>query len=157
MKSSEFVCAEAISAEVLAGDKQGAIREMPQALFDADQIAQGDFESIVDALLRREELGSTGIGRGVAIPHTKHPSVNQTIATVGVSRNGIDFASLDGESVYVFFLLISPSDRPDDHIRALETAARQLRIETFCRFLRQATSVEEIKQLLDDSDDEQLR
>jgi len=92
----------------------------------------------------------------VAIPHTKHPSVDQTIATVGVSRNGIDFASLDGESVYVFFLLISPSDRPDDHLRALETTARQLRIESFCRFLRQAKSVEEIKQLLDESDNDQL-
>lgn len=157
MKFSEFVCTEAISAEMLAGDKEGVIREMTQALLDAGQIAQNDYESIVDAMLRREELGSTGIGRGVAIPHTKHPSVDRTIATVGVSRNGIDFASLDGKSVYVFFLLISPSDRPDYHLRALETTARQLRIESFCRFLRQAKSVEEIKQVLDDSDDDQLR
>jgi PTS system fructose-specific IIA component/PTS system nitrogen regulatory IIA component len=157
MKFSEFMCTDAISAEVLAGDKQGAIREMTQALLDAGQIAQDDYESIVDALLRREELGSTGIGRGVAIPHTKHPSVGQTIATVGVSRSGIDFASLDGKPVYVLLLLISPSDRPDIHLRAMETAARQLRAETFCRFLRQAKSVEEIKQLLDDSDDDQLR
>jgi PTS system fructose-specific IIA component/PTS system nitrogen regulatory IIA component len=93
----------------------------------------------------------------VAIPHTKHQSVDRTIATVGVSRNGIDFASLDGKPAYVLFLLISPSDRPDIHLRAMETAARQLRIETFCRFLRQAESVEEIKQLLDDSDDDQFR
>jgi len=156
MKFAEFVCIEAISAELLAEDKQGVIREMTQALLDAGRIAQDDYERIVDAMLRREELGSTGIGRGVAIPHTKHPSVDQTIATVGVSRNGIDFASLDGESVYVFFLLISPSDRPDDHLRALETIARQLRIESFCRFLRQAKSVEEIKQLLDESDNDQL-
>jgi len=156
MKFAEFVCIEAISAELLAEDKQGVIREMTQALLDAGRIAQDDYERIVDAMLRREELGSTGIGRGVAIPHTKHPSVDQTIATVGVSRNGIDFASLDGESVYVFFLLISPSDRPDDHLRALETTARQLRIESFCRFLRQAKNIEEIKQLLDESDTDQL-
>ena len=157
MKFAEFVCTEAISAELLAKDKQSVIREMSQALLDAGRIAQDDYESIVDAIVKREELGSTGIGRGVAIPHTKHPSVDQTIATVGVSRNGIDFASLDGESVYVFFLLISPSDRPNDHLRALETTARQLRVESFCRFLRQAKSVEEIKQLLDESDNDQLR
>ncbi len=156
MKFREFVCAEAISAELLAEDKQGVIREMTQALVDAGQIAQDDYESIVDALLRREEVGSTGIGRGVAIPHTKHPSVDKTIATIGVSRDGVDFASLDGGSVYVFFLLISPSDRPDIHLRAMETAARQLRAETFCRFLRQTKSVEDIKHLLDDSDDDQL-
>lgn len=156
MKFREFVCPEAISAGLLAEDKQGAICEMTQSLVDAGQIAQDDYESVVDALLRREELGSTGIGRGVAIPHTKHPSVDQTIATVGVSRDGIDFASLDGGSVYVLFLLISPSDRPDIHLRAMETAARQLRSETFCRFLRQAKSVEDIKHLLDDSDDDQL-
>ena len=156
MKFAEFVCTEAIRAELAGGDKQAVIREMTQALVDASRIAQDDYESIVDAMLRREEVGTTGIGRGVAIPHTKHPSVDQTIAMVGVSRNGIDFASLDGESVYVFFLLISPSDRPDHHLRALETTARQLRVESFCRFLRQAKSVEEIKQLLDESDNDQL-
>ena len=156
MKFADFVCTEAISAELLAVDKQGVIREMTQSQLDAGRIAQDDYESIVDAMLRREELGSTGIGRGVAIPHTKHPNVDQTIATVGVSRNGVNFASLDGESVYVFFLLISPSDRPDDHLRALETTARHLRIESFCRFLRQAKNIEEIKQLLDESDTDQL-
>ncbi len=156
MKFAQFVCTEAIIAELLAVDKQGVIREMTQALLDAGRIAQDDYKSIVDAMLRREELGSTGIGRGVAIPHTKHPSVDGTIATVGVSRNGVNFASLDGESVYVFFLLISPSDRPNDHLRALERTARQLRIESFCPFLRQAKTAEEIKQLLDESDNDQL-
>ncbi len=156
MKFAEFVCTEAISADLLAEDKRGVIREMTQALVDAGRIAQDDYESIVNAMLRREELGSTGIGRGMAIPHTKHPSVDGTIATVGVSRNGIDFASLDGEPVYVFFLLISPSDRPRDHLRALETTARPLRNESFSRFLRQAQTAEEIKQLLDDSDNDQL-
>jgi mannitol/fructose-specific phosphotransferase system IIA component (Ntr-type) len=156
MKFAEFVCTEAISAELLAEDKQAVIREMTQALLDASRIAQDDYESIVDAMLRREEVGTTGIGRGVAIPHTKHPSVDQTIATVGVSRNGVDFASLDGEFAFVFFLLISPLDRPDHHLSALETTARQLRVESFCQFLRQAKSVDEIKQLLDESDNDQL-
>ena len=152
MKFAEFVCKKAIRAELLAIDKEGVIGEMAQALLDNGQIAEDDYKSIVTAILEREELGSTGIGRGAAIPHAKHPSVDQTVATVGVSRRGVDFASLDGESVHVFFLLISPAEDPDNHLRALECTARQLRKDDFCRFLRQAKNVDEIKQLLDEAD-----
>ena len=155
MKFAEFVCTEAITVRLLAVDKDGVIGEMAQALLDAGQIAEDDYKPIVNAILKREELGSTGIGRGAAIPHTKHPGVDQTVAAVGVSRTGVDFASLDGQTVYVFFLVISPSEHPDDHLRALECTARQLREETFCRFLRQAESVDEIQQLLDEADNRQ--
>jgi len=91
----------------------------------------------------------------VAIPHTKHSAVDRPICTAGLSAQGVDFASLDGERVHFFVLLISPSDRPDEHVSALEKIARQLRKEAFCRLLTQATSVEEIKQLLDESDNGQ--
>ena len=155
MKFAEFVCAEAIRAELVAMDQQGVIGELAQALLDAGQIEEDDYKPIVEAILKREEFGSTGIGRGAAIPHTKHPGVGQTVAAVGVSRGGVDFASLDGESVYVFFLLISPSERPDDHLKALKCTARQLREDTFCRFLQEAKSVDEIKQLLQEADGNQ--
>jgi PTS system fructose-specific IIA component/PTS system nitrogen regulatory IIA component len=107
------------------------------------------------AVMKREELGSTGIGRGVAVPHTKHSSVNRLIGTVGISREGVDFQSLDGEKVQILFLLVSPPDRPGDHLRALENISRQLRDDTFCRFLKQAKTVEDIKQLLDEADSNQ--
>ncbi len=102
--------------------------------------------------MKREELGSTGIGRGVAVPHTKHPSVQRLVGTVAVSGEGIDFNSLDGEKVQLFFLLISPPDRPGDHLRALENISRQLRDETFCKFLKQAATADDIRQLLDEAD-----
>ena len=89
------------------------------------------------------------------MPHTKHPSVNRLIGTVGISRDGVDFQSLDAEKVHIFFLLVSPPDRPGDHLRALENISRQLRDDTFCRFLKQAKTVEEIKQLLDEADNNQ--
>ena len=111
---------------------------------------------IVDAVMKREELGSTGIGRGVAVPHTKHPSVDRLIGTVGISRDGVDFNSLDGEKVLIFFLLVSPPDRPGDHLRALENISRQLRDDTFCRFLRQTHTVDDIRQLLEEADNNQL-
>ncbi len=84
MKFAEFVCREAIRAELLAVDKHGVIGEMAQALLDAGQIAKNDYNPIVNAILKREELGSTGIGRGTATPHTKYPGIVQTVATVGL-------------------------------------------------------------------------
>ncbi len=156
MKFVDFIVPDAIRAELAAGDKEGVIREMAQALLDAGQIEADEFESIIKAILKREELGSTGIGRGVAVPHTKHPSVDRLVGNVAVSRNGVDFDSLDGEKVNLFFLLISPPDRPGDHLRALENISRQLRDDTFCRFLKQSKSVEDIRQLLDEADNNQF-
>jgi len=156
MKFADFVSPEAIRAQLTATDKEGAIREMVQALLDAGRIRADELESIVKAILKREELGSTGIGRGVAVPHTKHPSVDRLVGTVAVSSPGVDFASLDGETVQLFFLLISPPDCPGDHLRALENISRQRRDDTFCRFLKQAKSAEEIQQLLDEADNNQF-
>ena len=156
MKFSDFICRDAIRAEHDAVDKEGAIREMVQSLVEAGKVDAKEFESIVKAILKREELGSTGIGRGVAVPHTKHPSVDRLIGTVAVSAAGVDFASLDGETVTLFFLLISPPDRPGDHLRALENISRQLRDDTFCRFLKQAKTPDDIAQLLDEADNHQF-
>jgi mannitol/fructose-specific phosphotransferase system IIA component (Ntr-type) len=156
MKFADFVSREAIRARLNAADKESAIREMVQSLVDGKKVAADEFESIVKAILKREELGSTGIGRGVAVPHTKHPSVDRLVGTVAVSEAGVDFASLDGETVHLFFLLISPPDRPGDHLRALENISRQLRDDTFCRFLKQAKTAGEIMQLLDEADNNQF-
>jgi len=156
MKFADFICREAIRANLDAADKEETIREMVQALQEAEQVEADEYESIVKAILKREELGSTGIGRGVAVPHTKHPSVDRLIGTVAVSEEGVDFASLDGEAVHLFFLLISPPDRPGDHLRALENISRQLRDDTFCRFLKQAKSAADIQQLLDEADNNQF-
>jgi PTS system fructose-specific IIA component/PTS system nitrogen regulatory IIA component len=88
----------------------------------------------------------------VAVPHTKHPSVDRLVGTVGVSQAGVDFDSLDGEKVQLFFILISPPDRPGDHLRALENISRQLRDETFCKFLKQAKTSDDVRLLLDEAD-----
>ena len=156
MKFADFVSTEAIQADLVAEDKDGVIREMVQSLLDAGGVQEEEFESIIKAILKREELGSTGIGRGVAVPHTKHPSVDRLVGTVAVSREGVDFQSLDGEKVHLFFLLISPPDRPGDHLRALENISRQLRNDTFCRFLKQSKTADDIRQLLEEADNNQF-
>jgi len=156
MKLTDFVVSEAILPELQVSSKDEAIRAMAESLKNCQAIRAEDESSIVSAVLKREELGSTGIGNGVAVPHTKHPSVDRLIATVALSREGIDFASLDGEAVYVLFLLVSPPDRPGDHLRALETISRHLRSQNFCNFLRQARKREDIMDLLKEADNDQL-
>jgi len=155
MKFANFIEVGAIRADLKAEDKRSVVEELVGALVAAGGVKVEEQEGIVLAVMKREDLGSTGIGRGVAVPHTKHSSVNRLIGTVGISRDGVDFHSLDGEKVQIFFLLVSPPDRPGDHLRALENISRQLRDDTFCRFLKQAKTVEEIKQLLDEADNNQ--
>ena len=156
MKFIDFVSREAIRTSVEVDDKEQVIRSMATALLESGKIDQDQHEGIVEAILKREELGSTGIGRGVAVPHTKHPSVNELVGTVAVSEEGVDFDSLDGEKVHLLFLLVSPPDRPGDHLRALENISRQLRDETFCRFLKQSKTPDDVWQLLEEADNNQF-
>jgi mannitol/fructose-specific phosphotransferase system IIA component (Ntr-type) len=152
MRMSDFVVREAILPQLAANTKEAVVREMVTSLRDAGYFKGGDIEDIVKAVLKRELLGSTGIGRGVAIPHSKHACVDRLIGTVAVSRAGVGFDSLDGEPVHVFVLLISPQDRPGDHLRALENVSRSLRDDGFVRSLRQAATKEAIWELLETAD-----
>jgi mannitol/fructose-specific phosphotransferase system IIA component (Ntr-type) len=156
MKFSVFISPKAIRAQLSSTTKEGVIKELVGALVVAGEIRAADQDDIVKAIMKREELGSTGIGRGVAVPHTKHGSVEKLVGTVGVSSEGLDFESLDGQKASLFFLLVSPPDRPGDHLRALENISRQLRDDQFCRFLRQSTTAEDIQQLLDEADRSQF-
>jgi len=156
MKFSDFVCPEAIRAQLQANDKLSAIRELVGALVEAGRLAASEQDSIVAAIMKREELGSTGIGRGIAVPHTKHPSVEKLVGAVAISEEGVNFDSLDGEKVQLLFVLISPPDRPGDHLRALENISRQLRDDMFAKFLKQAKTLEEIQQLLEEADNNQF-
>lgn len=156
MRLSDFVVPEAILPDLQATTKEGAIRKMVESLASCGAIHKEDQESIISAILKREELGSTGIGNGVAVPHTKHPSVDRLIATIALSKEGVDFASLDGEDVYILFLLVSPPDRPGDHLRALENISRHLRNHNFCSFLRQAQTAQAVVDLLEEADSNQL-
>ncbi|MEK6259741.1 MAG: PTS sugar transporter subunit IIA [Planctomycetota bacterium] len=156
MKLCDFVVQAALIPEIPVGSKESAIRSMVSALRQAGSIKDSDEEGIVAAILKREELGSTGIGRGVAVPHTKHPSVDKLIAAIAVSKEGVDFSSLDGEPVFVMFLLVSPPDRPGDHLRGLENISRHLRNDKFCKFLRTSKSAQDIWDLLLEADNNEI-
>ena len=156
MKFSDFVKSDSIRAELTAVDKEGVIRELVSCLVETGQLKADEQENIIEAILKREKLGSTGIGRGIAVPHTKHASVDEPVGSVGVSAQGVDFESLDGEKVQLFFMLISPPDRPGDHLKALENISKQLQDDTFCRFLKQSRTADDIQQVLEEADNNQF-
>ncbi len=152
MKLSDFVVGDAILVDLQATTKEEAIREIVLSLRDAGSVANEDVESIIRHILNREELGSTGIGQGVAVPHTRHPKVDRLVCTVAISRKGVNFAALDNEPVDILFLLVSPPSMPGDHLRALERISTQLRKDKFVKFLRQGKSRKDVEDLIDEAD-----
>lgn len=152
MKLSDFVVREAILVDLQATSKEAAIREIVGSLATSGRLDAADTDGVARAILNREELGSTGIGQGVAVPHTRHPKADRLIGTVAISRRGVDFAALDGEPVDIFFLLVSPPNQPGDHLRALENISRHLKDDKFVSFLRQAKTHEQVIGILDEAD-----
>ena len=122
-----FLKPDAVLPDLKANHKNDALREIVESLVDSGVIADGDTDCIVATLLRREELGSTGIGKGVALPHTKHPAVSREVGTIAWSAEGIDFDSVDDQPVHLIVLLLSPTDQHTDHIRALAKIATFIR------------------------------
>jgi nitrogen PTS system EIIA component len=148
MRMSEFVVREAISANLTAVQKEGVIREMVENLRAAGSFKGNDSEDVVKAILKRELLSSTGIGDGVAIPHAKHSSVERLVGAVAVSQAGVPFDSVDNDPVFVLVMLISPQERPSEHLRALEGVSRCLKDKAFVQSLREAKSAQLIWDLI---------
>jgi mannitol/fructose-specific phosphotransferase system IIA component (Ntr-type) len=156
MKLGDFVVREAIVADLAATSKEDAIQEILASLSRTGHIKTDDLPGVFAAIMKREELGSTGIGNGVAVPHTKHGGVGRMVATVAVSKKKLDFQSIDREPVDIIVLLVSPPDRPGDHLRALKLISQHVKEELFCRFLRQSASPDAIGEVLQDADDGKL-
>lgn len=148
MRMSDFVVRESISADVKANSKETVIREMVENLRGAGYFKSHEPDEIIKAIQKRELLGSTGIGRGVAIPHTKHAGVERLIGTVAISRDGVAFDSIDGDPVHILVMIISPVERPSEHLRALEGVSRALRDDSFVSALRAAQSSQMVWDLI---------
>jgi len=153
MKFADFVCFEATIPELQAKDRDGAIAELVTSLDKAGKLKRGSREDIIKAVIKREEEASTGMGKGVAVPHVKHPAVKDVVAAIGQSSVGIDFSALDKQPVYSVVLLISPVDNPDKHLQAMESIFRRLQQEKFRKFLRQSRNSEQIEDLFREVDE----
>ncbi|MEC7225979.1 MAG: PTS sugar transporter subunit IIA [Candidatus Latescibacterota bacterium] len=127
----------------LKGDtKEEIIAELVDSLSASEAIS--DRDKVLQAVLEREKIMSTGIGDGIAIPHGKSDSVVKLVAALGTQRRGVDFEALDGEPAYVFFLLVSPANVSGPHIKALARISRLLKNDDFKKKLITASSPEEI-------------
>lgn len=152
MKLRDFIFTEAITPELSAKDRDGAIRELVDALAKAGALPSDAVDEVVAALIKREQNGSTGFGKGVAVPHVKHAKIKKMSGTIGRSAGGIDFAALDHQPVYSVFLLLSPDNQPQQHLQAMNIVFSNLQKDTFRRFLRQSDTREGITELLDEAD-----
>ena len=140
MRLSELLNTEAITTRLQARGKREAIAELVQLLESAHGLnSQGE---ILDRVLRREAMMSTGIGYGVAIPHGKARAADRMVAACAVSQAGVDFASEDGQPVYLLVLFVSPENATTQHVRALANLSRLLKEESVRRTLRESPDVE---------------
>jgi nitrogen PTS system EIIA component len=152
MKLSEFIVTDAITPELQSTDRDGVIRELVTALATAGALREDAVDDVVAALIKREQNGSTGFGKGVAVPHVKHAKVNKMVGTIGRSVSGVDFAALDHQPVYSVVLLLSPENQPQQHLQAMNIIFSNLQKDMFRRFLRQSTTRQAVQELLDEAD-----
>jgi PTS system nitrogen regulatory IIA component len=148
-----FLVRDALVPALAATTKEGAIRELVAALQAAGYFRPHEVEPVVGEILRRESLGSTGIGRGVAIPHSRHEGLPRLVGTLGLSRTGIPFDSIDEQDVRMVFLLVSRPDQPGPHLHALETIVRISESDEFIARLLACTTRDEIWALIENTPD----
>jgi nitrogen PTS system EIIA component len=151
MKIADVICAKAIIPRLEAVKRDDVIRELAGALEKAGKLGKGGTADVAKAVIKRENEASTGIGKGVAVPHVRHKAVKKVVASIGVSATGIDFSALDKQPVYTVILLISPTEG-DQHLQAMEAIFEHLQNDNFRKFLRQSETVEQIKELLVEAD-----
>lgn len=156
IKMTDIVPQGAIVHQVRSTTREDVVVELIDALIAAGGADASIRDDLVKRVLDREKKGSTGFGRGVAVPHVKHPQVKRMAVAIGLSSRGIDFASLDRQPVFSVVLLMSPEGKPEEHLQAMEIIFKNLSKETFRRFLRQAQSVEDVRGLLEEADQQHL-
>ncbi len=156
MKLTDIVAAGAVVPALKAAERDAVIIELVDALVGSGAAPAKIRDELVARVLDRERKSSTGFGRGVAVPHMKHQGVSRMTAAIGLSARGVDFNALDKQPVYSVFLLLSPEDRPEDHLHAMEVIFKNLSKDTFRRFLRQAQTVQDVRDLLSEADNQQL-
>ncbi|MBM3252192.1 MAG: PTS sugar transporter subunit IIA [Candidatus Omnitrophica bacterium] len=153
MKTMEFLSKKAISTDLKSTNKPDVIKELVELLADAGEIERRDKNKLIDILMAREALGSTAIGQGVGIPHGKSDCVKKLVAAFGISKKGVNFDSLDGEPVYIFFLLVAPQNSAGPHLKALARISRLLKDKYFRENLKQAQDDKAVIRIMNQEDE----
>jgi len=150
MKISEILNKNLLIPDLQSKNKKGVLEELAGVL-----VAQGklpDLENVVEVLLDREKLGSTGIGDGIAIPHGKIRDLGGVVASFGRSREGVEFESIDQKPTHLFFLLVAPENSAGIHLKALARISRLLKDPNFRKRLMEAEDEEGLFQIISEED-----
>jgi len=150
MNIADMFKKEYIIEELKSRTRREVLTELSEMFSHAD--IKVDYDNMVEVLLEREKLGSTGIGGGIAIPHGKLAGLENLIVSFGRSKDGIDFDSMDGRPVHIFFLLMAPENSAGQHLKALARISRMLKDDSFKTDLINATSVESLYRIIIEKD-----
>jgi PTS system nitrogen regulatory IIA component len=150
MKILDALTRETIVVDLQSQDKKGILEELVAPVAKAAGI---DAAELVKVLLEREQLGSTGIGGGIGIPHGKLKDLDDLMLGFGLSRRGVDFESMDGRPTHIFFLLITPENSTGLHLKLLARISRLLKNDPFKERLMQARSVDDVIAVIEPVDD----
>jgi len=154
VKLCDIFVTEALRPSLAATTRDEAIAELVEALADAKAITKKSVPEVTKLTIKRENQATTGIGKGISLPHTKMKGVSSPVATIGKSSAGLDFSSLDNQTVTTVILMVSNPDNPDEHLQAMEIIFRNIKDERFRKFLLQAQTSEAIIDLLKETDEE---
>lgn len=152
MKLLDIVIRDAVVCPLQASQRDDALDELLFALVGARALPKADLDTVRASMIERERVGSTGFGKGIAVPHVKHERITKMVAAVGVSPTGVEFNALDRQPVYSIVMLLSPAEQPEAHLQAMHTVFKHLQSEQFRRFLRQAETPAEVIGLLEEAD-----
>lgn len=150
MKIMDILVRDAVILDVAATEKRDLLVELSGALARCEPDIEA--ERLLSVLLEREELQSTGIGDGVAIPHGKMPGLSHLVASFARCRDGIDFESIDGQPSHLFFLLVVPEHSGGQHLKALARISRFFRDAAFRKALLEAESREDVFRIVEEED-----
>lgn len=146
VRISAVLAPAAIKLNLEARDKEEVFEEMVDLLVNSGAIK--DRDAAIDALRKREALGATGIGNGVALPHGKHASIPRLVGALGISRNGINFGSPDEKPAKIIIVLLARTDNPGPHIQALAQIAQLVQSQSFLTQACEAKTAQEIIELI---------
>jgi PTS system nitrogen regulatory IIA component len=152
MRISEILNKDLLVPNLQSTNKKGVLEELAAALVGQHKL--GDLDHVVEVLLDREKLGSTGIGDGIAIPHGKVKDLKGVVASFGRSRDGIDFESIDQKPAHLFFLLVAPENSAGVHLKALARISRLLKDPSFRQRLMEAETKEDLFRIISEEDEQ---
>jgi PTS system nitrogen regulatory IIA component len=142
MKLTDYIGPEHVKLDLEGHDKQEVIEELVEHM--ADHCGNCDADTLLEAVLTRERDGSTGLEKGIAIPHAKCDAVDKLRIVVGISKSGVDFEAQDGQPSHLFFMMIAPTTESGPHVQAIAKIVKMIKVPGFRDKLLKADRAEQI-------------